>query len=242
MTMPKGWVMSTEHFNSWPTGFVPPEKQRPELDQVRQAGYEWSDPRDVIDIFERKVAAFAGAQYGVAVDCCSHGVFLCLKYLQATGVVNIPKHTYQSIPMQISHAGCKVQFRDEEWSGVYQVKPYPVWDAATRWHKGMYQGGLYVTSFQMKKRVPIGRGGMILTDDVNAVNWLQRARYDGRDLGVSQWDDEPEIMGWHYYMTPEDAARGILLMDQTPLNNPDTATWQNYADLSTKKLFQGTHG
>jgi dTDP-4-amino-4,6-dideoxygalactose transaminase len=240
--MPKGWVMSTEHFNSWPTGFVPPEKQRPELDQVRQAGYEWSDPRDVIDIFERKVAAFAGAQYGVAVDCCSHGVFLCLKYLQATGVVNIPKHTYQSIPMQISHAGCKVQFRDEEWSGVYQVKPYPVWDAATRWHKGMYQGGLYVTSFQMKKRVPIGRGGMILTDDVNAVNWLQRARYDGRDLGVSQWDDEPEIMGWHYYMTPEDAARGILLMDQTPLNNPDTATWQNYADLSTKKLFQGTHG
>jgi dTDP-4-amino-4,6-dideoxygalactose transaminase len=240
--MPKGWVMSTEHFNSWPTGFVPPEKQRPELDQVRQAGYEWSDPRDVIDIFERKVAAFAGAQYGVAVDCCSHGVFLCLKYLQATGVVNIPKHTYQSIPMQISHAGCKVEFRDEEWSGVYQVKPYPVWDAATRWHKGMYQGGLYVTSFQMKKRVPIGRGGMILTDDVNAVNWLQRARYDGRDLAVSQWNDEPEIMGWHYYMTPEDAARGILLMDQTPLNNPDTATWQNYADLSTKKLFQGTHG
>jgi dTDP-4-amino-4,6-dideoxygalactose transaminase len=240
--MPKGWVMSTEHFNSWPTGFVPPEKQRPELDQVRQAGYEWSDPRDVIDIFERKVAAFAGAQYGVAVDCCSHGVFLCLKYLQATGVVNIPKHTYQSIPMQISHAGCRVEFRDEEWSGVYQVKPYPVWDAATRWHEGMYQGGLYVTSFQMKKRVPIGRGGMILTDDVNAVNWLQRARYDGRDLGVSQWDDEPEIMGWHYYMTPEDAARGILLMDQTPLNNPDTATWQNYADLSTKKLFQGTHG
>jgi dTDP-4-amino-4,6-dideoxygalactose transaminase len=105
----------------------------------------------------------------------------------------------------------------------------------------MYQGGFHVTSFQLKKRIPIGRGGMILTDDADAVNWLRRARYDGRDLSVSQWDDEPEIMGWHYYMTPEDAARGILLMDQTPLNNPDTATWQNYADLSTKKLFQGTH-
>ena len=233
--------MTTENFNSWPAGFIPPDKQRPELDQVRAAGYAWSDPRDVVDIFERKVAEFAGARYGVAVDCCSHGVFLCLKYLQAQGRISIPKHTYQSIPMQIHHAGCDVEFRDEEWSGLYQLAPYPIWDAATRWQAGMYVGGLFVTSFQLKKRVPIGRGGMILTDNLEAVKWLRRARYDGRDLDVSQWDDEPEIMGWHYYMTPEDAARGILLMDQTATHNPDTGTWQNYADLSTKKLFKGTN-
>jgi hypothetical protein len=70
------------------------------------------------------------------------------------------------------------------------------------------------------------------------VAWLRRARYDGRDLSVSQWDDEPECLGWHYYMTPEDAARGILLMDQTDPHNPDTGTWENYADLSTKRLFK----
>jgi dTDP-4-amino-4,6-dideoxygalactose transaminase len=231
--------MSTENFNSWPAGFVPPDKQRPELDQVRDAGYEWSDARDIIDTFEQKVADFAGSKYGVAVDCCSHGLFLCLKYLQATGTVTIPKHTYQSVPMQISHAGCDVAFRDDEWAGIYQLAPYPIWDGATRWTKGMYQGGFYVSSFQLKKRVPIGRGGMILTDDLDAVNWLKKARYDGRDLAVSQWNDEPEFMGWHYYMTPEDAARGILLMDQTPTINPDTATWKNYADLSIKKLFKG---
>jgi dTDP-4-amino-4,6-dideoxygalactose transaminase len=229
--------MTSELFNSWPTGFVPPEKSRPELDQVRAAGYAWTDPRDVIELFENKVAHFAGARYGVAVDCCSHGIFLCLKYLQAQGEVNIPRHTYQSIPMQIVHAGCSVTWRDESWSGVYQLQPYPVWDAATRWQQGMYQSGFHVVSFQMKKRVPIGRGGMILTDDADAVAWLRRARYDGRDLSVSQWDDEPEVMGWHYYMTPEDAARGILLMDQTPTQNPDTGTWQNYADLSKKRLF-----
>jgi len=235
--MQESWAMTTDYFNSWPAGFVPPEKSRPELDQVRAAGYVWSDPRDIIETFEHKVALFAGATYGVAVDCCSHGIFLCLKYLQAQGQVNIPRHTYQSIPMQIHHAGCQVTWRDEQWSGMYQLKPYPVWDAATRWQQGMYQGGFHVVSFQMKKRVPIGRGGMILTNDKAAVDWLRRARYDGRDLSVSQWDDEPDIMGWHCYMTPEDAARGILLMDQTPLQTPDTGTWQNYADLSKKRLF-----
>ena len=225
-------------FEPWPLGQVPKELQRHELDTLLAMGYRGKDPREAIDLFEKKVAEFAGAQYGIAVDCCSHGLFLSLKYLNAAGTITIPNRTYISVPMQIKHAGCNVEFEDIEWSGVYQLKPYPVWDGAVRWTKGMYKGGFHVVSFQMKKRVPIGRGGMILTDDAEAVAWLRRARYDGRDLSVSQWDDEPECLGWHYYMTPEDAARGILLMDQTATHNPDTGTWENYADLSKKRIFQ----
>lgn len=104
----------------------------------------------------------------------------------------------------------------------------------------MYQGGFHVVSFQIKKRIPIGRGGMILTDDADAVEWLRKARYDGRDLAVSQWEDDADICGWHMYMTPEDAARGILLMDRTPRQNDDLGGWQNYADLSQKRLFKDT--
>jgi dTDP-4-amino-4,6-dideoxygalactose transaminase len=225
-------------FSSWPSGKLPLHFQRPELDQVKKLGYNWVDPRDVVGIFEQKVAAFAGAKYGVSVDCCTNGLFLCLKYLQVTGTIEIPKHTYQSVPMNIRHAGCDISFRDEEWSGMYQLKPYPIWDAATRWRKGMYQGGFHVVSFQIKKRVPIGRGGMILTDDAEAVKWLNKARYDGRDLNVSQWEDDGDICGWHMYMTPEDAARGIILMDQVPEYTEDCGSWKNYADLSQKKLFK----
>jgi dTDP-4-amino-4,6-dideoxygalactose transaminase len=225
-------------FNSWPSGKLPPEWQRPELELIKRAGYSWSDPRDVVDIFEHKVAEFAGAKYGISVDCCTHGVFLSLLYLKAHGLVEIPKHTYQSIPMYIKHAGCQPVFRDEQWSGMYQLRPYPVWDAATRWRRGMYQGGFHVVSFQIKKRVPIGRGGMILTDDFDAYKWLTQAKYDGRDMAVSQWEDDADICGWHMYMTPEDAARGILLMDQVPDDNPDCGGWENYADLSQKKLWK----
>ena len=161
----------SDKFTSWPVGKLPKEFQRPELDQVKALGYDWSDPRDVVDMFERKVATFAGAKYGVSVDCCTNGLFLSLKYLNAKGLIEIPKNTYQSVPMTIQHAGCYPNFRNEEWSGMYQLKPYPIWDAATRWQRGMYQGGLHVVSFQIKKWIPIGRGGMILTDDKAAYDW-----------------------------------------------------------------------
>ena len=211
-------------YNVWPVGKLPKKWQRPELDQLTKAGYNWDDPRDVIDIFEKKVAKFAGSKYAVALDCCSHGLFLCMKYLECQGTITIPKHTYVSTPMQIIHAGCKVNFEDLEWSGVYQLKPYPIWDGAVRWRKDMFVGGdnLQVVSFQIKKRVPIGRGGIIMTNSKEAYNWLKYASYDGRDLNKYYADDDFAMIGWHYYMTPEDAARGILLMDQIPDINEDT--------------------
>jgi dTDP-4-amino-4,6-dideoxygalactose transaminase len=228
------------HYNPWPIGRVPKELQRPELDKVKEMGYNWSDPRDVIDIFEKKVAEFAGSKYAVSVDCCSHGLFLSLKYLQHIGelkadeIITMPKMTYVSTAMQIIHAGNQVAFEDLEWSGVYQFKPTRVWDGAVRWNKGMYvgNGALQVVSFQIKKRVPIGKGGMILTDSEEAFKWLKLASYDGRDLNTPYTDDNHVYMiGYHMYMTPEDAARGIILMDSVPEYNEDTGNHLTYVDV-----------
>lgn len=211
--------------------------QRPELDQLTKLGYTWKTPFDIVDLFEKKVAEFSGSKYAVAVDCCSHGLFLALKYLNATGTIEIPSRTYMSVPMQIIHAGCKVKFVDYEWSGIYQLKPYPIYDGAVRWTKGMYAGGFHVLSFQIKKRIPIGKGGMILTDDKKAYNWFKRASHDGRSFGKSFANDNVNMLGWHYYMTPEDAARGIILMDQTSKINEDSANQNSYTDLSKMELF-----
>jgi hypothetical protein len=40
-------------------------------------------------------------------------------------------------------------------------------------------------------------------------------------------------------MTPEDAARGIILMDKTPVINEDIASWVNYPDISKNPVFNG---
>jgi len=226
-------------FNEWPLGRPTVELSRPELETIKGMGYKGTDPRDAIEVFERKVAVFAGAKYGIAVDCCSHGLFLCLKYLKAEGTtVTIPSRTYISVPMQIKHAGCDVAFEDIAWSGIYQLKPYPVWDGAVRWTQGMYQGGFHVVSFQMKKRLPIGKGGMILTDDKQAYEWLKRARHDGRDPEKMYNNMTFDMLGYHYNMTPEDAARGIILMSHIAKVNPDSATDQSYTDVSKFEIFK----
>jgi dTDP-4-amino-4,6-dideoxygalactose transaminase len=237
---------SKYQYNSWPLGKLPKEFQRHELETIKSHGYEWKDPRDVVDIFEKKVADFAGAKYAITTDCCSHGLFLSLKFLQYKGelddnsIITIPDRTYVSVPMQIKHAGLAVKFKDLEWSGLYQLEGTRIWDAAVRWTQGMFVGedALQVVSFQLKKRVPIGKGGIILTNDEEAARWLKLASYDGRDLTTPYTNDgHVRILGYHMYMTPEDAARGILLMDQVPTVNEDSGGSYNYTKLSDLTIF-----
>lgn len=209
-------------YNSWPSGKLPEELQRQELIQLKDFGYIFSDPRDVITMFEERVAVFAGSKYAVSVDCCTHAMELSLRYLLHKGeikkgdIITIPLHTYVSVAMMLYQLGFWVEYEDKEWSGMYRLGETRVTDCAVRWKSGMYLGynDMQCVSFQIKKRIPIGRGGVILTDDKEAADWIRLSSYDGRDLTLPyDHPDHVKVIGYHYYMTPEDAARGLLLMD-----------------------------
>ena len=226
-------------YKQWPLGQLPPELQRPELSQLKDRGYSFGNPTEVVDIFEKKVADFCGSKFAVAVDCCSNSIFLILKYINNPQKVKIPYFTYASVPMQILHAGYEFEFIEKEWSGIYKLDPLDVWDFAGRWTKGMYGGGFAALSFQIKKRLPIGRGGMILCNDYESYTWFKKACYDGRDLEKNYMEDDIEMLGWHMYMTPEDAARGIILMDNISEINDDSHSHMSYKDLRLNKVFNG---
>lgn len=226
-------------YKQWPLGQLPPELQRPELNQLKDRGYSFGNPTEVVDIFEKKVADFCGSKFAIAVDCCSNAIFLILKYINNPQKVKIPYFTYASVPMQILHAGYEFEFIEKEWSGIYKLDPLNVWDFAGRWTKGMYEGGYAALSFQIKKRLPIGRGGMILCDDFESYTWFKKACYDGRDLEKNYMEDDIEMLGWHMYMTPEDAARGIILMDNISEINEDSHSYMSYKDLRLNKVFNG---
>jgi len=215
--------------------------RRPEPEQVRSLGVDWTDPRDIVAEFEERLANFSGAKFAIATDCDSHAIFLCLKYLNVNGELEIPLRTYASVPMQVMHAGATPVFRDYEWRGLYELGATGIVDSATRYRRNMYvgKGKLQVLSFQIKKRLPIGRGGAILTDDADAYQWLKLASYDGRDL-VTPYTSAEHInnIGWHYYMTPEDAARGIILMDMLGEGGEDTGGSRNYPPLDTYPALQ----
>lgn len=165
---------------------------------------------NVIRQFERTIAKYCGAPYAVAVESCSAALFLCCLYLTVKEVT-IPSKTYFSVPFGIRNAGGKVKFKNIKWRGAYQLKPYPIVDSAMRFKKGMYKPGEFqCLSFQYSKHIPIGRGGMILTDDKKALRWFQVMRNDGR-REIAKEKDRVKLNGWNLYMTPEQAARGLSL-------------------------------
>jgi len=194
---------------------------------------------DNVDYFESLIAEYAGSKYAVATDSCTNSIFLCLKYLGASGDVDVPKRTYISVPCSVIHAGCKVRFTDDVWSGVYRLNPYPIVDGAQRFTENMYVRDTYhCISFHSKKILSIGRGGMILTDDKDSVNWLKQARYDGRASLMYNDIADINVIGWHMYMTPEQAIRGIEQFYKTPKTNSDSGSHSAYkVDLSTLKGF-----
>ena len=126
-----------------------------------------------------------------------------------------------------------------EWSGAYQLDPYPIVDSATRFTKDMYVKGSYqCLSFHIRKILPIAKGGMILTDDAKAVDWFKLAEYEGRDRRVPHDEmPEPTIVGWNMYMPPEQAARGIELFDRTKENNDDSGGSWKYKDISNYEIW-----
>ena len=151
------------------------------LEELKKRGYKIEEAWDAVDLFEKKVAEYAGSKYAVAVDNCTNAIFLCLKYLKATGVIKIPHHTYVSIPLTITNAGCQFEFEDIEWSGLYQLKPYPVYDSALRFTKDMYiKDSFQCLSFHRRKILKLPKGGMILTNDKVAAEWFKAARCKGR--------------------------------------------------------------
>ena len=170
--------------------------------------------------FESALAQFTGAPYAVMTDCCTHAIELCLRYSQHTRVL-FPAHTYLSIPMTMHKLGISYELTDKQWIGEYQFIGTRIWDSARLLKQGMYrEGQLQCLSFGYSKPLEIGRGGAVLTDDVEVYDALKHQCYDGRDLSISPWEDQKVFkVGYHYKPTIEEAVKGLELLptiDQTP--------------------------
>ena len=158
------------------------------------------------------------------------------------GDVVIPSKTYLSVPQSIIHAGGNVIFdrtnETNEWKGVYQLKPYPIYDSAKRFTSDMYIPNTFMClSFHIKKHLKISKGGMILTDNEDAVKWFKKARYEGRSEKLYHQDDI-DMLGWNMYMSPQQASHGLSLMQNIPTHNDDLGENDGYRDLTEFTVFK----
>ena len=201
----------------------------------------------VTEEFENELAKYTGAKFAVTVDNMSNGLFLALMYEKVCGKeITIPARTYPSVPCEIIHAGAKVKFRSvkgKTLTGAYQLEPTNVWDSALTFTADMYKPGTHMcVSFTGPyKHFKLSKGGAILTDNLDAYHWFKRARYSGR-RECSYHDDNLDMLGWNFYMMPELAARGLLLMNQ--FYNTDGSKKHNkdltlpYPDLSKFDVYK----
>ncbi len=202
----------------------------------------------ITEDFEQALCDYTGAPYCVAVDCCSHAIFLSLMYEDVAGqTITLPNRTFPSVPMEIIHAGGRVKFYDTMDTGIkgsYILGGTNVIDASLSFTHNMYVANSHMClSFTgPSKHLKLIKGGAILTYEKEAYEWFKRARCCGR-REQSFFTDTFDFLGWNFYMLPEVAARGLMLMrqfyneDGTPKSNEDV--FNEYPDLSVQPLFNG---
>lgn len=205
----------------------------------------------VTDEFEDKLAHYTGAKYAITLDNMSNALFLALYYENHIkksiegGVVTCPSRTYPSVPCEIIHAGLKIEWvpvKGKTIKGAYNLGNSNVWDSALTFTADMYKPNTHMcVSFTGPyKHFKLSKGGAILTDDYEAYLWFRRSRYSGR-RECSYHEDNFDMLGWNFYMMPELAARGLLLMGQ--FYNIDGSKKKNedlelpYPDLSKFEIY-----
>ena len=205
----------------------------------------------ITEDFEKELARYTGAKYVVTLDNMSNGLFLALYYENyiekniKSQSITIPNKTYPSVPCEIIHAGLKVKWKKTKGrtlTGAYQLEGSNVWDSALRFTTNMYipNSHMCISFIGPYKHFKLSKGGAILTDNHKAYLWFKRARFSGRRECAYE-DDHFDMLGWNFYMMPELAARGLLLMKQfytiegTPKHNEDIT--HPYPDLSRFKVY-----
>lgn len=187
--------------------------------------------------FENLIAEYFGSKYAVSVDCCTHAIELALRYT-GHNHLSCPSNTYLSVPMTFMKLGLVWKFNEDQWQDYYLIKGSNIIDAAVLWKKNSYIKDTFMClSFQFKKHLNLGRGGMILTDDKKSAEILKKMSYDGRLPDIPWADQNVDVLGYHYYMTPEVAEQGKLKFNLIKDLEPKQWSYKNYPDLKNMSIF-----
>jgi len=192
---------------------------------------------DIVREFEEKISSFFGSPYAVAIDSCTHGVELALRYTKAKKI-SCPKRTYLSIPFLSKKLNIDLEWRDENWVDYYYITENVI-DAAVLWKKDSYIPKTFMgISFQYQKHLSLGRGGALLLDNEEAYFQIKKMSYDGRIPNTPWRDQDIDTFGLHYYMTPETAQNGVNKFQEAIDTPPRQWVVSDWPDLTEMKIFK----
>jgi dTDP-4-amino-4,6-dideoxygalactose transaminase len=192
----------------------------------------------IITQFEKEVALFFGSKYAVATDSCTHAIELCLRHKNISSAT-CPTNTYISIPFTFEKLGIEWAFENNSWEEYYYLGNTNIIDAAVYWKQNSYIPETFMcVSFQFKKHLSLGRGGMILFDNELDYEALKCMSYDGRNPDYPWAEQNIKTIGYHYYMTPETAQLGLDKLSMAIATLPKKQSYTDYPFLPNMDVFK----
>ena len=170
----------------------------------------------------------------------SSRAFACLgktRLVTLAKKIKVPSRTYLSIPFLAKKLNIDLEWSYEKWNDFYFLTDQ-IADAAVLWKKNSYIKGKYMCiSFQYQKHLSLGRGGIILCPNKADYSILKKMSYDGRMPEIAWRDQNIDIIGYHYYMTPETAKIGLDKLKDAIISNPKKWNYEDWPDLTKMKIF-----
>jgi len=208
---------------------------------------------DPVAAFERAFAQYVGAEFGIALNSGTSTLHTALVALgvKPGDTVAVPPLTMSATSIAVLHAGAVPVFRDVDprtwimgpaWLGsrgsafipvsLYGLRydwagEHMITDAAQTLQR--HRGAAFTSySFQASKILPLGEGGMLVTNDED----LARRAREFSSLGYRMDPRQPRIskaalkhpsferhhsLGWNYRASPLVAERGLALMPHMEL-------------------------
>ena len=92
-------------------------------------------------------------------------------------------------------------------------------------------------SFQFRKHLNLGRGGVILLTNYSDYIELKKMTYDGRVPDIPWREQNIKSIGYHYYMTPETAEVGLSKLPEAIKRKPKKWSVSDWPDVSKMNVF-----
>ena len=207
---------------------------------------------EAVERFEKAISEYTGAPYVTCTNGCTSAIRLALKwinYKRGSIKIEIPCHTYPSVPQMIKNTGHSVIYTKELDDGFIICGLYQLWsteirDCARWFSKEMYTGIYPIMCVSFHPEKPFGLecgGGAILHDNLDADQFYKEIRFHARKQGVPTNQDTYRY--WQYAddcrMWPATAQAGIqkLAIYSKTDHPPMLEGIDDYPDCS--KLFGG---
>lgn len=168
----------------------------------------------VRDEYESNIAKYTGAKYAVAVSSCTDAIFLSLKSINKKVICSVPSLSTTRFLNAIIFSGNDYIITDNpSWVGgnyILYEGDFRIIDSAQEVGQNMFNDQcnnedlLLLSNYPTK---PIGalKGGVVLSNDKEKIEWIRQAAYFGEVFNKDSWRGKVNFVGWQMYMNSVEA-------------------------------------